>query len=1102
MECIPTIQVKVGETTTQKDIFSNIFSNPTNYAMDEDEWAKTNTRRQNSRQTGIQGGPAAKPIGTRPNQEVKKFWISSATDSSDVDNINTKKAGKKTPDLMLLGNAIVLTPAILNPTKADVYPSQLNKSDFFYDINCQGLDGKPKLAYPQDGQYRCFSPTRTGDWSKLLAVAEPVRRINQSSELRVYTHTTNDNSKRPNRTGLAQKYTPNIWSTADVSENPGGQDSAFPIQQFFSEIGATGFISHDTFSRCTDDLAQYQGTNANSPNKIYPISSIISKFYLKKNQPLSISFDLTKISTSKNKSYLDKSVIVNTTGTAEASLGATLQKNLTLLNGTEMSAIFDDDKLDGNILVIVWGEYNKNAGTSQYALAFHHKTQTWTLYKLVEGNPPTFNGSGQPQSTTNTSKIAYTYSAIGMPQSIPSIRNGGKFQLMIYPLGNQLIVSNGSPNQYNDKDKKELAVFNLGEDSIIGEGRIKIYFYGDHGTTFKFLPVYHRPAGECVSNVKNLDIVSAESADIFANLDYAGKVGLERPAGSTQSWVQFSFPNSNDTEKLYDYLENSLIQLKDYNPETANDNIIGGQFYDSNRKTKRCYRFKLISNENYGTTKRTSYQNTNSATVTDQDAEDLNRLFRQFSPIVYTAELNTIPLPKEVNLISNGDVELKYVKNISISQTVESYSGSVTLYNRQMDPTKREGLYTNDYRIKGVKPIKISARIKTNEDGIAGASNLTNEGADETSGSWQRLFTGFITDHKYSRAGADANSSVVNLTLEDASIRAKDVFAVNLPIFDGFCHLAVIYWLARYAGYNDDEIMLWQNPLKEDDKIRLVDALEGDGLNFRGECFNGHVRGFPRGDFSRPGGSQNIAGENLHACLPLGGFFDQPNYMFQMGTPIWDCMMEVAEFSGFFLFANNWGSICYTPGEYAVSSQTNYEFVEQPGDPTQLSETAFNEVRRNLEVNHPTSEIRNAVISQGLMVAGSSLEICPIVMVQRQDGWPDNVTDPTYIPWLRFAIQRNPHWGDPSRLKWNNDQLFYRISRQRNFANWSAWGRGLYPYQTFQVNETHLQETGVNGLKYIASAVTHTLNADQFTWEVSIEAEKFEDEYKYSPHVA
>lgn len=548
---------------------------------------------------------------------------------------------------------------------------------------------------------------------------------------------------------------------------------------------------------------------------------------------------------------------------------------------------------------------------------------------------------------------------------------------------------------------------------------------------------------------------------------------------------------------------------------------------------------------------------------------------RIYSPAIYKAELFVIPPIIGIPMRPDPQIDNADVKMVEVTQNVQDLSASVTLWNRE--PCRRgqkqsRGPYSFHLKRKGsnftgVKPITIRGGISTGNQGfasiaagqIAAGASLGAAGAvaalvrardliAQALGAQQPIqMKGFVSNRSYSRPSTA--ESYVTLEIEDYSKPAREQFAVNLPIFDGWCNLAVFYTLCKEAGYLDDQILFYQNPRNPDDKITIRQVMESAGTNVdarQGGCFAGHVPKFPpsTGPAARV---TNLPPSTIHALMPLNAYREQPNYMFQMGRALWECMQEVREFTGFFLYPNIHGNLIYSPAEVSLKQTSKGASGAQPGPPpgggsfslvpasggggaasetpasgggsdweffevsggsggNAVSPGAYNQYQSHLDVPYGTEHVRNAVMTMSFITSnsdpGNALKYRPITIIKKQPEWPFNVDDPSYVPWLRWLIARSPHWNDKARLQANTNQRFLRGIQPRTTPTFGAWGHAaLYPYDLITLHEQELNETGIDGIQVICQSVTKTFDGHQkaFTMEVASEYINF-DIFEWSPH--
>lgn len=452
-----------------------------------------------------------------------------------------------------------------------------------------------------------------------------------------------------------------------------------------------------------------------------------------------------------------------------------------------------------------------------------------------------------------------------------------------------------------------------------------------------------------------------------------------------------------------------------------------------------------------------------------------------YSPAVFLSQLTLIVASQNVDLAPNPQIDNCDVMSISINQAVEQNKGTIVLNNRNAcDKTGvSKGKYTwikGQNNFCGVKPIQVQL-------GYADNAGLNT------------VFTGFIADRQYSRDSS--NSSICTLELEDATKMLRESFAVNLPYFDGWCNLGVIYYLAKEAGFTDDQILLDQNPVDGTGKVRIRDLLTGNPDTFTGGCFEGHLNDNPPGGFG-------LGGDYLHMTLPLAiAGPESPNYNFNFGTSLWDCMQRIREFSNFYLYANNFGNILYTPPKQALK-QSNKTFVEVD------TVGAFNEIKKRLDVDLNTAELRNGVIVAGItflpnkdgIVGG---EWSTHFHKQMIAGFPTDIGDAAFAPWRKIIFLRNPKWEDPNLARLACSELLRRVTRQRVTSAFDAWGqKDLFPYHLISIDESLTNETGA-GLNNPYVVASHTISANTQDWLLnsSINVESFDSAAaNYDPNLS
>lgn len=309
---------------------------------------------------------------------------------------------------------------------------------------------------------------------------------------------------------------------------------------------------------------------------------------------------------------------------------------------------------------------------------------------------------------------------------------------------------------------------------------------------------------------------------------------------------------------------------------------------------------------------------------------------------------------------------------------------------------------------------------------------------------------------------------VYDITMSEVhAFYANGVYAHN-------CHIAAMYYLARYAGLDDDEFYLYQNPVTGQGTT-IASLLTGNSQIMQGGCFEGHV------NQSLTPNQQGISSDYLHMRLPMALIMagDSPNYAFQMGTPIWSCMEEIRSFTNWYMYFNNWGNLVYGPPKLIVDNiNQTFKEVADCGD--------FNEITRNMNVEYNTADTRNYVFLQGLTWLGPKIgtpggekgQWSPHISVGAKEGWPNDQTDFAHCPWRRAAFMRNPKWEDVRLLQLAASEMLRRSIRYRGVENFESWGHPeLFPYHVITIDESGRDETGVDGMDVVIAAHNLSINA-------------------------
>ena len=855
---------------------------------------------------------------------------------------------------------------------------------------------------------------------------------------------------------------------------------------------------------------------------------IKSVFKLKKNQPFFIRARMHKMS--------------------EAQLGyassSTFGKN-------DWMQFYPDEKAKHTAVEIEWGGKESDGTNDVFKLIIRADGQNGVeLYKKDEKKD---------------------WAIVGSPECLPVVATGeeseaGYKEITIYPLGRDLIICAGIPSTQSTIEKRYLR-WSFNRFVNIDESTVNVNFYGGE-TYFGFQPICHVQEGSLISPPVSCSFNvtannSVEAGRFYLKVDYEGKFAHDHyGAVSSTEEIQLPLPTQEDEgtagsgggtvnmqkggkqakrgkkEPFFGYLGEFSSLSKQIHRN------VGGQatdedvstFYDKAKNKGSVadnqfkYQVKLKARTGEGF---------NVGPTMSQGTSGLSATNRIYSPAVYKVELHVDPPIIRVDMRTNIPILNEHVKEVVLKQGVQSLGGTVVIWNRRSCDDRNGGIYTlslsnpNNKGFSGVKPITISGGI---------INNISKQ------------FSGYVTSRSYSRPSPA--ESYVTLELADASKRAREIMAVNLPIFDGWDHMCAMYYLGKECGFIDDQLLFYQNPRNENDKITLKQVIEsggGDCDTRQGGGWAGHVPKFPQsiGPASRV---CKLPPSSIFACLPCNAFREQPAYMFQMGRPIWDCMNELRNFSGWYLFPNHFGNIVYSPAEAILGIQNSRAGQGSGGDfqrwtdagggnedghsldmnygagvsasktetpPKQVMEfgevsggkmggavdpLAFDQYQRNLSVTYGTDHVRNAVMAMSMIQSGEDptnpVKYTPITVIEKQKGWPYNVDDPSYVPWPRWIIARSPYWNDLARLQSNTKQRLARAIMPRATPTFGAWGHaGLFPYDIVRLREDQADEVGVDGVQFVIQEVTKKWDgvSKLFSMDVSTEFVDF-NVFEWTPH--
>lgn len=742
-------------------------------------------------------------------------------------------------------------------------------------------------------------------------------------------------------------------------------------------------------------------------------TSMSSTFALQKNQPFGLNVSMFTPADSWLKKLNQQEASLFGTGETPGLVDSIYSIPRSLRKNTVTFIEFGGGEGD-QLMIVLYQQRGKvelyKLGTQQISST----TQQPNSSSAVGGN----NG-GQQQQNTNTTTVR-TRVKIGEREIKASAdsdtSNYLKLNLGVYPIGNQLVISDGEDGLRSGVKAarhSSVAIFDFSTVLNISSGPIKITTYLG-AATYVYSHLLHIPTGLFASPIVDITATRANMSNAILSLDFEGRVG----GGQVKDETDFKLPMGTDT--FYQFLSDGNINIK-----TASSGF--------------GYEIVLTSNENDG-------------------GDEFKRIY---SPRIYGLQIRARPQEVTVNM-NPVQIDKNDIIRVEVTATTLGLSAAVTLNNRKLSGSKipdAGGKY-NKAGFSGVKPIQIKYCIKGN--------------------ALEKRFVGYVTGRSYS-LGSKGTKSDVTLKCEDVSIKAKNTYAFNLPIFDGWCQLGAFYYLAKEAGYGDSEIVF-----DKDGQTLLSSVLEGDIENMTGGCFEGH-KGVP------------FKSQTIHAPLPVPNNKMQPFYMFSEGTSLWNCMLEIRKFSGFYLFANKDGKLVYAPPENVFTTGVGgpghdiTEFVEQGGQAIGNNTLRFTEIQNQLNVEHRPINSRNKVVVFGYDTVGIDATTAigkPIIKVAEDSAWPFDTDNPNYIPWRALTVLRNPMWNDSARIDFIANETFKRVNRPYVFVSWSSFGQvGIRPYDMVFIDETLSAETGVTGNNIVITSITDRLDANTKSFFSTYEGE-------------
>jgi len=594
----------------------------------------------------------------------------------------------------------------------------------------------------------------------------------------------------------------------------------------------------------------------------------------------------------------------------------------------------------------------------------------------------------------------YSLKSGGKNQSTDSTtpKNNRLYTLMFYPLSTKLYIGCGSIDPWK-----------AGNDYVSFSGYVNIPA-GNLGVT-----VYGATAAFTVNKLIH------EESGRFSRPN----VEVNNPGGATFKTALLGQKSNKALTQLSSVTSTRSVTLEypTGSSETFNDN-----FKYLNKKVS--YIFSPIRGGGKRSKIAWSYD------VTLNSTDD-----RYYSPTICRSELYISPYINSVGQRSR-DVST-YVLNASVTLTGEQSSATVVLTNRDMATENLStSVFDDEYLIWGIRPIQINASYDSTE--------LNNDAKS-------LVFKGYTNGEPKMEKTKD--TATITLTCFDASQRARETYGINLPIYDGWCHLAVMRNLMQEAGYTS-----------ADSTILPVEPNQS--------CYDGHVTYLPD--------------ERWHFLMPFH-IGENPGYMFSMGTPIWDCMNTIKGISNWYLYGRYDGKLVYAP-PYKLFQSYGNRFKEVP---TIVGN--FDEIRRNLRMDVSFSNFRNAVYRSGVVVQAYdkyNVDTQPVITIMKQKGWPNSIVSTrTFVPWLRWDASHDPSMNDTATIKRAAIAAAKLNSRERRNVSFACWGKRVFPYEIIKIEENVKAETFVNlttGTEsYIVTAVSHNFS-NGCLWDTSLECELYD----------
>jgi hypothetical protein len=388
--------------------------------------------------------------------------------------------------------------------------------------------------------------------------------------------------------------------------------------------------------------------------------------------------------------------------------------------------------------------------------------------------------------------------------------------------------------------------------------------------------------------------------------------------------------------------------------------------------------------------------------------------------------------------------------NLKVPQMAETYLYSL---NGTEYPDRKEYSVTmrnreGDWKeLKGCYPVTLSFGWSVADIGGVFTSTET------------RHLTGFVQNISYQR---DSRLSTVTLKLVDKRQILQDAWAENLPIYDGWWDTDVIEDLAIRGGITQAD---------------LVTA------NF----------------------SYDVA---TRRRLSRGKFKDV-YWMFTEGTPLWDCMVRVARYSGCWLYLDNMGVLRYVHPSKVVNPYVKqgktlankyiFKEVQTVGN--------FNELRK-LSYEKNFDNTFNRVVTMGVTpIYSNTLDVLVSMFPETPTAYKNVMADSSkegFIPWNKTLLNRDPMMNTQRAVNAINYETYKRVGRPVYTTSWDTWGQPeLFPLDIVQIREDIFgggdHTVGADLDKFfIISAITHNLDAQTKNYTSTINADMFFNDWVYA----